>query len=309
MDLLQKEKTMNKLKGNLMLASAAFIWGIAFVAQSVSMDHIGPWTFTCIRNFIAALTLFLLTPILDKLTKNKKQNTASKKTLVVGGVCCGIALCVASMFQQVGIMYTTVGKAGFLTALYTVIVPIISLLLGKRSSWNVYIAVPISILGMFFLCVNENFHIAYGDILVIICAFMFAIHILVVDFFAPKVDGVRLSAIQFLTAGCIAFIPMLVLEHPMWKDIVAAGVPILYAGVLSSGAGYTLQILGQREADPAIAGMILSLESVFAALAGAILLGEVLSIRELIGCLLVFGAIILSQITIKKKSSATREGE
>lgn len=292
----------NKVKGNMMLALAAFIWGIAFVAQSVSMDHIGPWTFTCIRNFIAAITLFLLSPLLDRFTGYTKADRQTKKILLVGGICCGIALCVASMFQQIGIMYTTVGKAGFLTALYTVIVPIMSLFLGKKSSWNVYAAVPISIVGMFCLCVNENFRIAYGDILVIICAFMFAIHILVVDYFAPEVDGVRLSAIQFLTAGCISFIPMIVFEHPAMQDIFAASIPILYAGVLSSGAGYTLQILGQKNADPSIAGMILSLESVFAALAGAVLLGEVLSLKELIGCVLVFGAILLSQVSFQKKS-------
>lgn len=292
---------MNKWKSNLMLASAAFIWGIAFVAQSVSMDHIGPWTFTCIRNFIAALTLYLLFPFLDKISGNKDEMKKSNSTLLIGGICCGIALCVASMFQQIGIMYTSVGKAGFLTALYTVIVPIFSLFLGKKSKWNVYMAVPISILGMFFLCVNEQFQIAYGDFLIIICAFLFAIHIMVVDYFAPQVDGIRLSAIQFLTAGCIAFIPMLVMEHPSISDIFAAAVPILYAGILSSGAGYTLQIVGQKDADPAIAGMILSLESVFAALAGALLLGETLSVKEILGCLLVFGAIILSQLECKKK--------
>ncbi len=291
---------MRKMKSNLLLALAAFIWGIAFVAQSVSMDHIGPWTFTCIRNFIAAATLYILMPVLKKFTGNEEKSS-NKKEMWIGGICCGIALAIASMFQQTGIIYTTVGKAGFLTALYTVIVPLLSLFLGKKSKWNVYVAVGISIVGMYFLCMNEDFSIAYGDILVLICALMFAFHILIVDYFVQKIDGIQLSCIQFLTSGLFCLIPMLVFEHPNLTDIFAAAVPILYAGILSSGAGYTLQIVGQKDADPSIAGMILSLESVFAALAGTILLHEVLSLRELFGCILVFSAIIFSQMQFQKK--------
>ncbi len=291
---------MSKLKSNLLLALAAFIWGIAFVAQSVSMDHIGPWTFTCIRNFIAAATLYILMPLLNKMTGSEDKST-NKKEMWIGGICCGIALAVASMFQQTGIIYTTVGKAGFLTALYTVIVPILSLFLGKKSKWNVYVAVGISIIGMYFLCMNEDFSIAYGDVLVLICALMFAFHIMIVDHFVQKIDGIKLSCIQFLTSGLFCLIPMLVFEKPDLTNIFAAAVPILYAGILSSGAGYTLQIVGQKGADPSIAGMILSLESVFAALAGTLLLHEVLSLRELFGCILVFMAIIFSQIQFQKK--------
>ncbi len=291
---------MSKLKSNLLLALAAFIWGIAFVAQSVSMDHIGPWTFTCIRNFIAAATLYILMPLLNKMTGSEDKST-NKKEMWIGGICCGIALAVASMFQQTGIIYTTVGKAGFLTALYTVIVPILSLFLGKKSKWNVYVAVGISIIGMYFLCMTEDFSIAYGDVLVLICALMFAFHIMIVDHFVQKIDGIKLSCIQFLTSGLFCLIPMLVFEKPDLTNIFAAAVPILYAGILSSGAGYTLQIVGQKGADPSIAGMILSLESVFAALAGTLLLHEVLSLRELFGCILVFMAIIFSQIQFQKK--------
>lgn len=292
---------MSKIKSNLLLALAAFIWGIAFVAQSVSMDHIGPWTFTCIRNFIAAATLYILMPVLNKFTRSEGKEV-DKKQMWIGGICCGIALAVASMFQQTGIIYTTVGKAGFLTALYTVIVPILSLFLGKKSKWNVYVSVGISIVGMYFLCMNEDFTIAYGDVLVLICALMFAFHIMIVDHFVKEIDGIKLSCIQFLTAGLFCMIPMFILEKPDLTSILAAAVPILYAGVLSSGAGYTLQIVGQKGADPSIAGMILSLESVFAALAGTILLHEVLSLRELFGCILVFGSIIFSQIQFRKNS-------
>lgn len=300
MVMLEKGETMKKYKSELLLALAAFIWGVAFVAQSVSMDHIGPWTFTCIRNLIAALTLYLLMPLLDKITGKKEKGTFNKK-VIVGGIFCGLALGIASMFQQTGIQYTSVGKAGFLTALYTVIVPIFSLFLGKKSKWNVYVAVGISIIGMYFLCVNEDFSIAHGDTLILICAVLFAIHILVIDHFGKDNDGIRMSCVQFLIAGLLCLIPMLVLEKPNLSDIKEAIIPILYAGILSSGAGYTLQIVGQKDADPSIAGMILSLESVFAALAGAVLLGEMLSLKELIGCILVFGAIILSQIEFKKK--------
>ena len=271
---------MKHMKSNLLLALAAFIWGIAFVAQSVSMDHIGPFTFTCIRNLVAALTLYLLLPVLDKITGTTKK-PADQKALWIGGIACGCALCVASMFQQVGIMYTTVGKA-FLTALYTVIVPILSLFMHKKSNWNVYVAVGISMIGMYFLSVTEDFSIAYGDALVMVCAFMFAIHILVIDHFL-FLDGIRMSCIQFLTAGLLCLIPMFVLEHPSMQNIIDAAVPILYSGILSSGAGYTLQ-------------------SVFAALAGAVILHESLSSRELFGCVLVFGAIILSQIQFKKET-------
>lgn len=290
---------MKKYKSELLLALAAFIWGIAFVAQSVSMDHIGPWTFTCVRNLIAAATLYVLLPVLDKITGTSDGKL--NKKVIVGGIACGLALAIASMFQQTGIQYTTVGKAGFLTALYTVIVPIFSLFLGKKSKWNVYVAVGISIIGMYFLCVNEDFSIAYGDTLVLICAVMFAIHILVIDHFGKGNDGIRMSCIQFLVAGLFCMVGMFVFEKPNISNIIEAAIPILYAGILSSGAGYTLQIVGQKDADPSIAGMILSLESVFAALAGAVLLGEMLSVKEFIGCVLVFGAIILSQIEFKKK--------
>lgn len=290
---------MKKYKSELLLALAAFIWGIAFVAQSVSMDHIGPWTFTCVRNLIAAATLYVLLPVLDKITGT--SDGEFNKKVIVGGIACGLALAIASMFQQTGIQYTTVGKAGFLTALYTVIVPIFSLFLGKKSKWNVYVAVGISIIGMYFLCVNEDFSIAYGDTLVLICAVMFAIHILVIDHFGKGNDGIRMSCIQFLVAGLFCMVGMFVFEKPNISNIIEAAIPILYAGILSSGAGYTLQIVGQKDADPSIAGMILSLESVFAALAGAVLLGEMLSVKEFIGCVLVFGAIILSQIEFKKK--------
>lgn len=286
---------MKRLKASLMLALAAFIWGNAFVAQSVGMDHVGPWTFNCLRSLIGGVTLLVLMPFLDRV-RGGKENHSDQKILWQGGILTGIVLCAASMFQQTGIQYTTVGKAGFLTALYTVIVPVLGILRGKKTRPLIWICVGISVCGMYLLTMKEGFSISKGDLLILICAFLFAVHILVIDYYSPKTDGVRLSCIQFFTAGILSLIPMLVFEHPQWSDIVSAAAPILYAGVLSSGAGYTLQIIGQKDADPAVASMLLSLESVFAALAGFVFLHQKMSAREMLGCLLIFAAILLAQM-------------
>lgn len=285
---------MKRLRGSLMLALAALIWGNAFVAQSVSMDHVGPWTFNCIRSLIACLTLLILMPLLDRFTGVDKKKM-DRKLLWKGGILTGTVLCAASMFQQYGIQYTTVGKAGFLTALYTVIVPVLSLFSGKKTKPQIWICVVISVIGMYLLTMEKGGSFSRGDLLVVICAFFFAIHILLVDHYSQNTDGIRLSCIQFLTAGILSLVPML-LEHPHAVDIVAAGAPILYAGVLSSGAGYTLQILGQKDAEPAVASMLLSLESVFAALAGFLFLHQTMSLREMIGCAMIFLAVILAQM-------------
>lgn len=206
------------------------------------------------------------------------------------------------MFQQTGILYTSVGKAGFLTALYVILVPILGLCIGRKTDAKIWIAACIATAGFYFLSVTREFGIGYGDVLLLMCSLLFAGHILVIDHYGGNVDGVRLSRIQFFTAGLSALIPMFLFEHPSLHDIFQAAVPILYAGVMSSGAGYTLQIIGQKDADPAVAGMILSLESVFSALAGFILLHQILSLRELLGCALVFAAVILAQLPEKKRS-------
>lgn len=205
------------------------------------------------------------------------------------------------MFQQAGILYTTVGKAGFLTALYVVLVPLLGLFLGQKTQGRVWIAALTAMAGFWFLSVTEGFQIAFGDILLVICSLLFAGHILVIDRVGDGCDGVRLSCIQFFTASALCLIPMLVIEHPQPAAIMDAAIPVLYAGVLSSGVGYTLQIIGQKGTDPAVAGMILSLESVFSALAGFVILHQVLSLRELLGCALVFCAVILAQLPERKK--------
>lgn len=311
-----------KMRSNLMLLLTAFIWGVAFVAQSVGMDYVGPFTFNAVRNFIGAFVLLLFIPLIDKANKKSSAtpnltesdtrsgasdsaaagNAASsdKKTLIIGGILCGIFLAIASSFQQIGIAYTTVGKAGFITAMYIVIVPILGLFVGKKVRLIAWVSVGLSVVGLYLLCMTESLSLGKGDILVLICAFCFSFHIMIVDYFSPKVDGVRMSCIQFFTCAIICSIPALLTESPNLHSILAAWQPILYAGALSSAVGYTLQIVAQKNTDPVIASLLMSLESAFSLLAGWIILHQYLSPKELCGCLLMFAAIMLSQIPEKK---------
>ena len=284
------------------LLLTAFIWGVAFVAQSVGMDYIGPFTFNCVRSLIGGLVLIPLILFLrkrDKAKKNEIEEKAYKKNTVLGGICCGIFLCAASCFQQFGIMYTTVGKAGFITALYIIIVPILGIFIGKKIAPIIWGSSVIAVIGFYMLSISGQVSISKGDILVLICAVLFSFHILVIDYFSPKGDGVIISCIQFLTSGVICGILMLIFENPNLSDILAAYLPILYAGVMSCGVAYTLQIVGQKNMDPTVASLILSLESVFSVLAGWVILGQSLTTRELIGCSLVFAAVILAQLPQK----------
>lgn len=293
------------LKNPLLLLLTAAIWGVAFVAQSVSTDYIGGFTFNASRFIIGAIVL--LPVILFFSRKSPKtitaSNTSSKNSrdLIIGGITCGICLCLASNFQQFGIKYTTVGKAGFITACYIVIVPVLGLFLGKKCSRYIWIAVAMSLVGLYLLCITDDFSIGKGDILVLICAFLFSIHILVVDHFSPKADGIKLSCIQFLTCGILSAIPALFFEQPDLSAIFSAWKPILYAGVMSSGVGYTLQIIGQKDMNPTVASLILSLESCISVIAGWIILGEQLSSKEIWGCIIMFTAIILAQLPQKQK--------
>ncbi|MGN8849330.1 DMT family transporter [Bariatricus sp. HCP28S3_C2] len=295
------------LKNITMLFLTAFIWGVAFVAQSVGMNYIGPFTFSCVRSILGGIVLIPCIWFLDRLkmkeegvTEKRTMSEKEKKTLLIGGICCGIALCVASNLQQFGVKYTTVGKAGFITALYIVLVPIFGIFLKKKVGVKVWISVAISVVGLYLLCMTEKFSISKGDFLVLLCAIVFSIHILVIDHFSPLVDGVRMSCIQFWITGIISAIPMFLFEKPSLSAIFAAAVPLLYAGVMSSGVAYTLQIVAQKDADPTVASLILSLESVFSVLAGWVVLGQVMSMREICGCVLMFAAIILAQLPERK---------
>lgn len=297
------------VKNSLILLLTATIWGIAFVAQSVGMDHVGPFTFLAVRSYIGAIVLLPCIWLLNKINPKKEENIsveekkASRKTLIIGGICCGVCLMSASAFQQMGIQYTTVGRAGFITACYIILVPIISwIFLKKKCNPIIWVAVALSLIGLYLLCITDGFSIGKGDLLVLICSILFSLHILVIDHFSPLTDGVKMSCIQFLVCGILSTIPALIFESPNIHDILQAWMPILYAGALSSGVAYTLQIIGQKGMNPTVASLILSLESCISVLAGWILLNQKLTIRELSGCVLMFAAIILAQLPDKKRS-------
>ncbi|MBP3318965.1 MAG: DMT family transporter, partial [Ruminiclostridium sp.] len=281
------------------------IWGTAFVAQSVGMDHIGPFTFNAVRSYVGGVALIPVILFFNsrKTQEQRETERANRKTLVIGGICCGIALGVASLFQQVGIQYTTVGKAGFITALYIVIVPILGIFFHKKVGLKIWVSVVIAIVGLYLLCMTGSFTLQWGDFLILICALCFSCHILVIDHFSPKVDGVQMSCIQFFTAAVLSTVAMLFVEGvPTVQDVLLSWIPVLYCGVMSSGVAYTLQIIGQKGVNPTIASLVLSLESVIAVLAGWVILGQNMSSREILGCVLMFGAIILAQLPDKKKS-------
>ena len=296
---------MKQLKSSLLLLLTAVIWGVAFVAQSTGMDHVGPFTFNAARSVIGGLVLLPVIFAMDrkKSAEEKINEKKNKKELILGGICCGVALAVASAFQQAGIQYTTVGKAGFITAMYIVIVPILGLFFKKKVRLLIWIAVAIAVAGMYLLCMNESLSINMGDLLVFICAFCFAVHIMVIDHFSPMVDGVKMSCIQFFVCSAVSAVPALILEQPSFAQMLSAWMPILYAGALSSGVGYTLQVVAQKNVNPTLASLIMSLESVVSFLAGWLLLHQQLSTKELLGCAFVFCAMVLAQLPEKKKQA------
>ena len=287
-----------QLGNSLLLLLTATIWGSAFVAQSVGMEHVGPFTFTFSRSIIGGIVLL---PCILLLGKWKKG--FATKVEWIGGICCGTALCVASNFQQVGIQFTTVGKAGFITALYVVLVPIFGLFLKKRVPILIWGCVGLSVVGLYLLCMPAGaFTLALGDLRVLICAVLFTVHILVIAHFSPKGDGVVISCIQFFTCGVLSGIPMLFFENPSVGSMLDAKWSILYAGVLSSGVAYTLQVVAQKNVNPTVASLIMCLESVVAVLAGWIVLGQDMSSREILGCVLMFVAIVLAQLPVPEKT-------
>ncbi len=316
------KKPGTQFKGSLMLLICAFIWGTAFVAQSAGMDHLGPCTFNGVRNFIACIALLPVLLIGSRLEKREpsspvknassqggeavsEKNSSERRPLLLGGLLCGLFLCTASLFQQFGIKETSVGKAGFLTALYIVIVPVLGVFRKKYPRLPVWIGVGLALLGTYLLSVREGFSISGGDTMVMISALLFSFHILVVDHFSPKVNGLKLSWIQFFVSGVISLTIALIWEKPRLSSIGQGLIPLLYTGVLSSGVGYTLQVLGQKRASPTVASLILSLESVFAALSGWAIRGDALSLRECLGCALVFCAVIIAQLPQSRRKNET----
>lgn len=297
-----------QLGNSLLLLLAAVIWGSAFVAQSVGMDYVDPFTFTFARSIIGGFVLIPCIIFLKKWKAKKEPGFVEQreqivtKTELIGGICCGTALCVASNLQQVGIVSTTVGKSGFITALYVVIVPILGIFLNKKVPKIIWFCVALSVVGLYLLCMSgESLSLGFGDFLTIICAIVFSFHILIIDYFSPKGDGVVISCIQFFTCGVLSAILMIVFESPSLANIWAAIGPILYAGVLSSGVAYTLQVVAQKNVNPTVASLILCLESVVSAIAGWLILNQTLSAKELFGCCLMFAAIVLAQIPIPER--------
>lgn len=305
-----------KIRNSFLLVLTAFIWGVAFVAQSEGGAAVGPYSFNCIRSLVGSAFLLPVICFLDKtgLSKNRPVTRQDWKTLIIGGVSCGTALCIASNLQQLGIyLGTPVGKAGFLTACYVVVVPILGIFFKRKCTWNIWIGVFLTLIGLYLLCMSGSFRLQFSDTLLIICSVCFSIQIMLIDHFTPMVDGVRMSCIQFLTCGCLSVIPMFFIDmkHSIagiinWAPVLGtwdAWLPILYAGCLSSGVAYTLQIIGQKGVHPTVASLLMSLESVFSVLAGWLLLNQYLGSRELAGCALIFAAIILAQIPVKSVKS------
>ncbi len=289
---------------------AAFIWGTAFVAQDLCADSIGTFAFNATRYFIAVLALLVVIAVSDKAKKNRptptaEEKKAANKQLWLGGLCCGVALAIASNFQQAGLVAgTDAGKAGFITALYVVLVPVFGLFFKRKVSLPVWIAVVCSVVALYLLCIKGDFSLAAGDLLILVCAVCFAVHILVIDHFTAYCDGVKLSCLQFLFAGIISAVCMFLFETVDFAAIWSCILPLLYVGIFSCGVGYTLQILAQKDSNPTVVTILLSLESVFAVIAGAIVLHQQMTAREYIGCVVMFVAVILAQIQFPEKKKA-----
>ncbi len=291
------------LFGGLILLLTAIIWGFAFVAQSEGMAKIGAFTFQATRMLLASLVLLPTSLIFDKIRAGiggKRKKFMDKKTLCVG-IICGFFLFGASALQQFGIAHTSVGHAGFLTALYILIVPVIGIFMGKKVGARIWFCIILALAGLYLLFMtDEGFSMSLGDVLVILCSFVFAFHIIAVDKLAGELDGIKVSFVQMTFACLLSVICAFIFEEPNIADIAASWLPIAYAGVLSCGVAYTLQIIGQKYTEPTVASIIMSLESVFAVLGGAILLAQFPTLPEFAGCALMFAATVISQLPSKK---------
>ena len=311
-------------KGTILLLLTAFIWGSAFVAQKTGMEYIGPFTFNGIRSFIGALVLLPVIIFMVKRARaaladqtssqadpavaqanapdpNALSDSRSKKNLLIGGICCGVAMFSASSLQQMGMVYTSSGKAGFITALYIIILPLLGMLIGKKVRKILWLCVGLAIVGLYLLTMSGSLSINRGDLLITACAFVFAVHILIIDYFSPRTNSVALSAVQLFVTGVLSVPCIAIFEDIDRSAVLDCWLPILYAGVMSCGIAYTLQIVAQKYTDPTVASLLLSLESVFAVITGMVILGEMMSGRELAGCIIMFCAIILAQLPEKKR--------
>lgn len=293
---------VNTTRNSFLLFLTAFIWGMAFVFQSKGMEYMDPLTFNGVRSLIGATSLLVFVLVRNKLTGKSLKDLDWKLTLKAG-VCCGIALTIASTLQQYGIVQTSVGKAGFITTLYIIFVPIAGLLFGRKVSRVVWIAAAMAAVGMYLLCMNESFSVNFGDVLVFICALFFTAHIMIIDYFSPKTDGVVISLIQFTVCGIVCIIGAFIWGNPAWSQITSGISTLLYAGVMSCGVAYTLQIVGQNGVNPTVAALLMSLESVVATVAGVVSYkigflktDQTMTLRQVLGCVIVFAAVILVQL-------------
>ena len=290
------------LRGNLLLLLTAAIWGFAFVAQKEGGAELGSLTFNGVRSFLGGGLLLVLLPVLDRFGLSHKPTTAKeKKTLWLGGVLCGLALFGATNLQQLGLATTTTGKGGFITALYIVLVPVFGLFVRRRTTVFHWLGVLLAVAGMYLLCMQGESGIGEGELLVMACAPVLAVQILLVDYFAPRTDCIRLSCIQFFTVGVLNLPLMFAFETPSLSAMTECWVSVAYAGLLSSGVAYTLQIVAQKDTHPTTASVLMSVESVFAVLAGMLLLGDRLSAWETAGCVVMFAAVILAQLPTPKR--------
>ncbi len=300
-----------KIKGNLMLLLTAFVWGLSFIAQSKGVEQLSPVSFNGIRSILGGVVLLPVIYLLDQAKeKNGTPPQKINKTLIIGGIVCGTFLCLASTLQSMGMVYTSPGKAGFITALYMVIVPIIGLFTGKKLRLAMIIAVLVAVCGMYMMCIDESLSINKGDIMIFICAFLFSGHILVIDYFSPKVDGVKLACLQFFVCGILNLTYMFIFESLDTQAVMNSIPAIAYAGIMSCGVAYTLQIVGQKYTDPTSASILMSLESVFATLSTVVLValgwnltGGQMNLKEILGCVLMFVAILIVQLPEKQKKN------
>ncbi len=294
-----------RMRSNLMLLLTAFLWGSTFVAQKAG-TAVGPLTYNGVRSVIGAL---VLVPVIAVLRKKKaaggrQAGALARGTLLLGGLLCGLALFMASMLQQTGISYTTAGKAGFITALYAVLVPVLSVIIGKKIRPLIWLCVAIGVAGLYLLCMEPGkWSLQSGDLMILGCAVVFAVHILIIDHFAPQVEPVEMACIQFAVVGVLGCIGMLIWEKPSLELVLSNWLPIAYAGVLSSGVAYTLQMVALKHADPTEASLIMCLEAVFSVLTGALVLHETMTGRAAVGCVLIFAAVVLSQLPERRKQN------
>lgn len=315
------------IRANLLLLLTAIIWGVAFVAQDLASDSLEPFIFNGLRMALAALALLPVVHFMDRRARRagtadaqktgtgvpfSKMTRRQQKTLLIGSLCCGVMLTLGSAFQQTGInMGTSAGKAGFITALYIVLVPVLGLFAGKRLRGIVWVAVAISAVGLYMLCMKpgsaEGMSIEAGDIMLILCAFSFTGHILVIDHFSQKTDCIKMSCLQFAVTSVLCLALSAIFEVTTFANIKSAMVPLLYAGIMSGAMGYTLQMVAQKDTNPTVASLLMSLESVFAVLAGWVILGDQLAVREYIGCAMMMCGIVLAQLPSRKGAVVQRE--